>query len=79
MKKSARHRSTDRRKTARNSSTFESAGEALGGSVPSRPTEHPTLEVPTLDDYRKVITKLENKEVSTTFAVVQTLTATLPR
>ena len=49
--------------------------EALGGPVPSRPTKHPTLEVPTLDDYRKVISKLENKEISTTFAVVQTLIA----
>ncbi len=48
---------------------------SLGGPVPSRPTEHPKLEVPTLDEYRKVIKKLENKEISTTFAVVQTLTA----
>ncbi|MGI9469948.1 MAG: pyruvate dehydrogenase (acetyl-transferring), homodimeric type [Rubripirellula sp.] len=49
--------------------------ELLGGPVPSRPTEHPKLEVPTLDDYRKVIKKLENKNMSTTFAVVQTLIA----
>ena len=48
---------------------------ALGGPVPSRPTEHPKLEVPTLEDYRKVIKKLENKNMSTTFAVVQTLIA----
>ena len=48
---------------------------ALGGSVPSRPTEHPTMEVPTLDEYRKLISKLENKNISTTFAVVQTLIA----
>ena len=31
--------------------------------------------MPTLDDYRKVIKKLENKNLSTTFAVVQTLIA----
>ena len=49
--------------------------ESLGGYLPSRPTEHPTMEVPTLDEYRKVIGKLENKEISTTFAVVQTLIA----
>ena len=49
--------------------------EALGGPVPSRPTEHPTMEVPTLDDYRKLIGRLENKSCSTTFAVVQTLIA----
>ena len=49
--------------------------EALGGYLPSRPTEHPTMEVPTLEEYRKVIGKLENKEISTTFAVVQVLIA----
>ena len=49
--------------------------EALGGPIPSRPTQHPTMEVPSLEDYRKVITKLENKNISTTFAVVQTLIA----
>ncbi len=48
---------------------------SLGGPIPSRPTEHPTLEVPTLEEYRKVIKKLENKNISTTFAVVQTLIA----
>ncbi|NND97916.1 MAG: pyruvate dehydrogenase (acetyl-transferring), homodimeric type [Pirellulaceae bacterium] len=48
---------------------------ALGGPVPSRPTEHPTMEVPTLDEYRKLIGRLENKNCSTTFAVVQTLVA----
>ncbi|WP_182868882.1 pyruvate dehydrogenase (acetyl-transferring), homodimeric type [Rhodopirellula sp. JC639] len=49
--------------------------KALGGYLPSRPTEHPTLEVPSLDDMRKTIKRLENKSVSTTFAVVQTLIA----
>ncbi|MEM1067279.1 MAG: pyruvate dehydrogenase (acetyl-transferring), homodimeric type [Planctomycetota bacterium] len=49
--------------------------DALGGPIPSRPTTHPKLEVPTLDEFRKVIKKLENKNISTTFAVVQTLVA----
>ncbi|MCA9136568.1 MAG: pyruvate dehydrogenase (acetyl-transferring), homodimeric type [Planctomycetales bacterium] len=49
--------------------------KALGGYLPSRPTEHPTLEVPSLDDMGKVIKRLENKSISTTFAVVQTLIA----
>ncbi|MEO1527133.1 MAG: pyruvate dehydrogenase (acetyl-transferring), homodimeric type [Planctomycetota bacterium] len=49
--------------------------EALGGYLPSRPTEHPTLEVPSLDEFRKLIGKLENKLCSTTFAVVQMLVA----
>ena len=54
---------------------LEERRTALGGPVPSRPTNHPRLEVPTLDEYRKVIKKLENKNISTTFAVVQTLIA----
>ncbi len=49
--------------------------EALGGPIPSRPTTHPKLEVPTLDDFQKLIKKLEDKSISTTFAVVQTLIA----
>ena len=48
---------------------------ALGGPVPSRPTEHPTMDVPTLADYSKLIKRLGNKSCSTTFAVVQTLIA----
>src|SRR6056297_209549 len=49
--------------------------EALGGSIPSRPTEHPTLEVPGLDEYRKVIDQLNGKSVSTTFSFVRLLTS----
>ncbi|TWU54647.1 Pyruvate dehydrogenase E1 component [Rubripirellula tenax] len=49
--------------------------KTLGGSVPSRPTDHPTMEVPSLEDFRKVISKMENKSISTTFACVQTLIA----
>ena len=50
--------------------------EALGGSLPSRPTEHPTMEVPALSDFQKLIDRLGNgKNCSTTFAVVQTLIA----
>ena len=47
--------------------------EQLGGPVPSRPTEHPTLEVPSLDDFGKLIKRLEDKSCSTTFAMVQIL------
>ncbi|MEM6473594.1 MAG: pyruvate dehydrogenase (acetyl-transferring), homodimeric type, partial [Planctomycetota bacterium] len=49
--------------------------EALGGYLPSRPTEHPTLEVPSLGDLAKLRGKLEKEGISTTFAVVQTLVA----
>ena len=48
--------------------------EALGGPVPSRPTEHPTMEVPTFDDYRKLIDRdSERKPISTTMGVVRLL------
>ncbi len=47
----------------------------LGGSVPTRPTQHPTIEVPSLDEFRKTISRMENKSISTTFACVQTLIA----
>ncbi|TWU55807.1 pyruvate dehydrogenase (acetyl-transferring), homodimeric type [Rubripirellula reticaptiva] len=49
--------------------------KVLGGSVPSRPTVHPTMEVPSLEEFQKVISKMENKSISTTFACVQTLIA----
>ncbi len=47
---------------------------ALGGSVPSRPTQHPQVEVPTLDDYRsRHTTGSRGKNMSTTFAFVRLL------
>ena len=48
--------------------------EALGGFVPSRPTEHPTTEVPTYDDYRKMVERDYNKSISTTMGFVRLLT-----
>lgn len=50
--------------------------EALGGPVPSRPTKHPLIEVPTLDEYRARFTDgtKEGKEMSTTMAFVRLLT-----
>ena len=48
----------------------------LGGSVPSRPTEHPKMEVPSFEDMWKGLSKrVEGKSISTTFACVQTLIA----
>jgi pyruvate dehydrogenase E1 component len=47
--------------------------KALGGSVPSRPTEAPRIEVPTFDDHRKAIERDYNKELSTTMGVVRLL------
>jgi pyruvate dehydrogenase E1 component len=49
--------------------------EELGGAVPSRPTKHPRLEVPTLDEYRaKHTTGSRGKDMSTTMAFVRLLT-----
>jgi pyruvate dehydrogenase E1 component len=47
--------------------------EALGGYVPTRVESHPTLEVPTLDDYRKIIDRDAGKEISTTMGFVRLL------
>ena len=49
--------------------------ELLGGPVPSRPTEHPKMDVPVLADFQKLLDRLADKEGSTTSAVVQMLTA----
>ena len=46
---------------------------ALGGPVPSRPTEHPTLEVPKLEDYRKIVDRDIGKSISTTMGLVRLL------
>ncbi len=47
---------------------------ALGGSVPSRPTKHPTMEVPTLEDYKRFTEGSgEGKEISTTMGFVRLL------
>ena len=45
--------------------------QALGGPVPSRPTEHPTLSVPRLDDYRKIVDRDNGKSISTTMGLVR--------
>ncbi|WP_164103157.1 pyruvate dehydrogenase (acetyl-transferring), homodimeric type [Candidatus Laterigemmans baculatus] len=47
----------------------------LGGFVPSRPTVHPTMEVPTLKDYEKFAGGSQGKEMSTTMGFVRLLTA----
>ena len=46
---------------------------ALGGPVPSRPTTIPKMEVPRLDEYRKMIDRDSGKEISTTMGVVRLL------
>jgi pyruvate dehydrogenase E1 component len=47
---------------------------ALGGSLPSRPTQHPTTQTPSLDDYRKFMgVQLDNKSISTTQGFVRLL------
>ncbi len=47
----------------------------LGGPVPSRPTKHPTIEVPTLEDYKRFTEGTgEGKTISTTSGFVRLLT-----
>lgn len=47
---------------------------ALGGSLPSRPTTHPKIETPPLDEYRKFMaTYLDGKNISTTNGFVRLL------
>jgi len=48
---------------------------ALAGFVPSRPLEHPTLNVPRLSDYPKFTEGSEGKDMSTTMGFVRLLTA----
>jgi pyruvate dehydrogenase E1 component len=46
----------------------------LGGSVPSRSTTHPTMETPTIDDYRNFMSKqYDNEKISTTNGFVRLL------
>lgn len=45
--------------------------QALGGYMPSRPTEHPRIEVPRLPDYKEFLGGSEGKDMSTTMAVVR--------
>ncbi|MEK6238249.1 MAG: pyruvate dehydrogenase (acetyl-transferring), homodimeric type, partial [Planctomycetales bacterium] len=47
--------------------------EALGGSVPSRPTAVPKTEVPTLDEYQEFLGGSKGKEMSTTMGFVRLL------
>lgn len=47
--------------------------QALGGFVPSRPVSHPTLQVPKLEDYWKLIERDYGKEISTTMGFVRLL------
>src|SRR5262249_22461289 len=51
--------------------------EALGGYVPSRPAKQPTLQTPSIDEYRPFIEKSAGREVSTTMGVVTLMAALL--
>ncbi len=45
----------------------------LGGPIPSRPTTHPTMKMPTLADYERTLKKITNSEISTTMGFVRLL------
>ena len=51
--------------------------EALGGSVPSRPTEHPRMEVPRISEYSEFLAGSKDKIMSTTMGFVRLLTKLL--
>jgi pyruvate dehydrogenase E1 component len=51
--------------------------QALGGPVPSRPTRHPTITVPTLAEYERAMKSITNAELATTMAFVRLLRALL--
>ena len=46
---------------------------ALGGPVPSRPTTHPQIDVPSLQDYERTLKKISGSELSTTMGFVRLL------
>jgi pyruvate dehydrogenase E1 component len=46
----------------------------LGGYLPSRPTEHPLMETPSLEDYHEYVGDSKGKEMSTTMGFVRLLT-----
>ena len=48
--------------------------QELGGPTPSRPTKVPTMDVPTLDDYKAFTGDSKGKEMSTTMGFVRLLT-----
>jgi pyruvate dehydrogenase E1 component len=47
--------------------------EALGGYLPSRPTVHPRLEVPRIEDFKEFLGGSDGKDMSTTMAAVRLL------
>ncbi|MGI9519838.1 MAG: transketolase-like TK C-terminal-containing protein, partial [Pirellulaceae bacterium] len=47
--------------------------EALGGYLPARPVDPPLMDVPTFDEYRKMIERDYNKTISTTMGFVRLL------
>ncbi len=47
--------------------------KALGGYAPSRPKEHPKMEVPTLEEYKRFLEGSGDKEMSTTMGFVRLL------
>jgi pyruvate dehydrogenase E1 component len=52
---------------------LRSRREALGGYVPTRPTESPKTDVPTLAEYSRYLAGSKGREVSTTFGFVELL------
>ncbi|MGI9515951.1 MAG: pyruvate dehydrogenase (acetyl-transferring), homodimeric type, partial [Pirellulaceae bacterium] len=47
--------------------------DSLGGFVPARPVDHPKIQVPRFEDYRKMVERDYGKEISTTMGFVRLL------
>jgi pyruvate dehydrogenase E1 component len=47
--------------------------KALGGSLPSRPTTAPLMDVPAFEDYKNLVDQFAGKELSTTMGFVRLL------
>ena len=47
--------------------------ETLGGFLPNRPTAAPRMDVPTFEEYRKIVDRDAGKEISTTMGFVRLL------
>jgi pyruvate dehydrogenase E1 component len=50
---------------------LQSRRSALGGALPARPKQRDALKIPPLDSYAAFATRADNKEMSTTMAIVR--------
>ncbi len=54
---------------------IQKSRRALGGEVPFRRTDHPTLDAPPLEDFKSLLASTKKRQISTTMAFVRLLSA----